>query len=77
MFERNISVEDIAAVLKTGEVIENYPDDLPYPSRLVLGNAAGRAIHVVFAMAPEVAIVVTCYEPDPELWDEGLRRRKT
>ena len=34
MFERGITEEDVAHVLSTGEVIEEYPDDLPYPSRL-------------------------------------------
>jgi len=31
MFERRISDEDIRYILQTGEVIENYLDDSPYP----------------------------------------------
>ena len=34
MFERGISEEDVRAVLATGETIESYPSDTPYP-RLV------------------------------------------
>ena len=41
MFERKISVADIRQVLGAGEVIEAYPDDKPYPSRLLLGWIGG------------------------------------
>lgn len=37
MFGHRISEDDVHQVLLTGEVIEEYPDDTPYPSRLVLG----------------------------------------
>jgi hypothetical protein len=40
--QRHISVQDVRHVLETGEVIENYPDDIPYPSALVLGWIGGR-----------------------------------
>ena len=78
MFERRISDEDVQHVLETGEVIEEYPDDHPYPSRLVLGIREGRPLHVVaaeHAAAGEI-IVITAYEPDPTLWEPDLRTRK-
>lgn len=37
MFERRISVADVRAVVAEGEVIQAYPDDKPYPSKLLLG----------------------------------------
>ena len=37
MFERSVTRADVREVLATGEVIEQYPDDTPYPSRLILG----------------------------------------
>jgi hypothetical protein len=37
MFERRITAEDVRAVVADGEVIQSYPEDKPYPSRLVLG----------------------------------------
>lgn len=49
MFERHVSTEDARSVLATGEVIEDYPFDTPYPSRLVLGWRDGRPLHVVAA----------------------------
>jgi hypothetical protein len=35
--ERNISTDDLLDVLTSGEVIEEYPDDEPCPSALILG----------------------------------------
>jgi len=78
MFERHIAEDDVHHVLETGETIERYPDDQPYPSRLVLGWAGERPLHVVVAdhEGSEMLIVITVYEPDPTLWEEGFRRRK-
>lgn len=78
MFERNISVTDVRNALESGEAIEAYPDDKPYPSRLVLGWAGRRPIHVVAAdnAAAGEIVVVTVYEPDPAAWDRDFRRRK-
>jgi len=78
MFEREIAVDAIHEVLRTGEVIEERADDLPYPSRLVLGFVGGRPLHVVVAddRDAERSIVVTVYEPDPALWRAGFKRRR-
>ena len=37
MFERGITEKDIQVILKNGKTIKSYPDDMPYPSRLVPG----------------------------------------
>lgn len=37
MFERNITAEDVIHVIGAGETIKTYPDDQPYPGRLILG----------------------------------------
>ena len=77
MFERRITVEDVQAAVTDGEVIQNYPEDKPYPSRLVLGWRGTRPLHVVVAEDSEegILIVVTAYEPDPIQWDSGFRRK--
>jgi len=56
-----------------------YPDDKPYPSRLVLGWNGRRPIHVVVAdnLDDQENIVITVYEPDPEEWEPDFKRRKT
>lgn len=78
MFQRQISEEDVKHVLATGEVIERYPNDIPYPSKLLLGQRGSRPLHVVAADNAEgdETIVVTVYEPDPQEWDAGFTRRK-
>ncbi|XXX76541.1 DUF4258 domain-containing protein [Sorangium sp. So ce134] len=77
MLQRGFSEADVASVLAGGEVLESYPDDTPYPSFLLLGFVAGRAVHVVAADRPDAAetIVITVYEPDRGLWDATFRKR--
>ncbi|MFA6450011.1 MAG: DUF4258 domain-containing protein [bacterium] len=77
MFERRVTKDEVRRVLETGEVIENYPDDTPYPSRLVLGKAGSRKLHVVAAdnEVDKETIVITVYAPEPAYWDPTLRRR--
>lgn len=76
MAERAIREEDVAHVVSSGKVIEHYPQDRPYPSRLLLGWAEGRPIHVVAATAEHAIIVITVYEPDARQWDPGFEKRK-
>ena len=78
MFSRGITDLDIRTAINTGEVIEEYPDDQPYPSVLVLAWLASGPIHVVIAQNPvdTLCIVVTAYPPDPDQWSQDFRRRK-
>ena len=78
MFERGINTADIRRVLEVEDVIEAYPNDKPYPSRLLLGTVSGRPLHVVAADNPtaEETFIITVYEPDPERWDRSFRRRR-
>jgi hypothetical protein len=76
---RSISVEDVRAVVDSGEIIKEYPDDTPYPSRLLLGWVNVRPLHVVAADNPVEGemIVITAYEPDPAQWEPDFKRRRT
>jgi hypothetical protein len=69
---------DVRQVLETGQIIERYPDDVPYASQLVLGWIGSRPIHVVAAdnFDAHEAIVITVYEPDPGQWEPGFRQRR-
>jgi hypothetical protein len=77
MFERKITADEVRYALETGVVIEEYPDDAPYPSRLILGCYKGRIIHVVAAdnILDGEIIVVTVYEPNPSEWDSECKKR--
>lgn len=61
-----------------GEIIEEYPDDEPYPSVLIYGKTkATKPLHIVCAYNHDenLAIIITVYHPNPELWIEFKRRR--
>ena len=79
MFERSISEVDVQHVLINGKTIESYPDDKPYPSRLVLGWRGSRPLHVVVAdnERDQESIIVTVYEPDRDRWEAGFERRRS
>ena len=64
-------------MLEAGEIVQDYPEDKPYPSRLVLGWRGSTPIHVVAADSTEVneTFVITVYEPTLELWEPGFRRK--
>ena len=66
-----LSLEEILSSVLHGEVIENYPDDRPYPSCLVYGDAfSEQPVHSVWAYnhATRWAALITVYRPDPERW---------
>jgi hypothetical protein len=77
MFQRSIGVEDVRHILSSGETIEEYPDDTPYPSRLIAGWIEKRPIHVVVAdnIADNETIIITVYEPEIDKWSSDFRRR--
>jgi hypothetical protein len=78
MFERAISWADVRTVIAQGEVIMEYPDDRPYPSRLLLGFVDERPIHIVIGIddATDSCYVITVYVPDPGRWSDDFRMRK-
>ena len=78
MFQRRISVDEVRRVIVSGETIENYPDDKPFPSRLILGWNGPRPIHVVTAenAVAQETIVITVYQPDETEWEFGFRKRR-
>ena len=78
MFRRRISERDVWCVVERHEVVAEYPHDTPFPSRLLLGCAQNRPLHVVLAYndAEQTGIVVTVYEPDAALWNPDFKTRK-
>jgi hypothetical protein len=76
--KRNITIHEVRAAIasEAAEVIEDYPSDLREPSCLIFGlTDRGKILHVQVAYPPRVA-VITAYEPDPEKWTDGRRRRR-
>ncbi len=77
-FERNIFFDDIKNAVMDGEIIEQYEDDMPFPSCLILGRSSlGKPIHVVLSTDGNYIYIITAYYPDELKWrdDYKVRRR--
>lgn len=75
--ERGIEPSDIKNCIATGRIIEDYPDDYPYPSCLVLGSAVNRKmLHVVIGVGEGYLWLITAYYPDPLKWNDDFSIRK-
>jgi len=78
MFARHIAVEAVRQVLQSGEMIEDYSEDMPDPGGLLSAKGGRRPLHVVMAKNTQGGelVVITVYEPDPGQWKAGFRNRK-
>ena len=74
--ERGIGIDDIIFTIKTGSIIEQYPDAFQSPSCLVLGYSGERALHAVLSIESDKIYVVTAYAPDPDKWESDMKTRK-
>lgn len=78
-YNDGLSHAEVLKALFSGEIIEQYPDDKPYPSCLVFGkNKNEEPIHSVWAYneASDAAVLITVYRPDAEKWIEWKVRRR-
>ena len=78
MFEREIHQEDVQRAILNGKIIEQYPEDYPFPSCLIIGyNLANEIMHVVCGLGDDKLYIITVYCPDIEKWiDDAIRREK-
>ena len=75
--ERNITINDILNGIKTGEIIEDYPEDYPYPSCLVLGFSVNNVrIHIVCGVGDNKLWIVSAYYPTLDKWEDDYKTRK-
>ncbi len=79
MFEWELRTDAVKSVIETGEIIASYPEDLPYPTYLILGWSNGHPLHVVLPLDPvrRRCYLVTAYIPDPALWEPDFKARRT
>ena len=77
MLERNISKQEVIEILKSGEIIERYDDDMPYPSCLMFGMVSGKPLHVVVAdnISESQKIIITVYNPDSSNFGNDFKSR--
>ena len=75
--QRKISYAEIKEVIKSGEIIEEYPDDYPYPSCLILGyNINYKKIHIVCGISSDTVHMITAYYPDTNYWEKDMKTRR-
>ena len=74
--ERGIQLQDIVNAIENGEIIECYPNDLPFPSCLITGKSGNRAVHIVAAIDDGMIYLITAYIPDPAKWEADWKTRK-
>ncbi len=74
---RNISQDEVIEAIRSGKIIEQYPNDYPHPSCLVLGvTIAGKYLHVVCGRGVDEAWIISAYSPNPVEWEADLKTRK-
>lgn len=71
--ERGIRQRDIRNCIMSGEIIEQYPTDFPFPSCLVFRHTTdARVLHDEGTMSR----IITAYFPDYEKFEKDLKTRK-
>lgn len=75
MLQRDITREEVKAAVMQGRVIEEYPQDYPYPSCLIL-HVREKPLHVVCGAGDGQLWIITVYRPDPSQWETDFATRK-
>lgn len=77
MQERNIGTSDVKNCIRTGEIIEIYPNDFPHPSCLIYGKTIKDVtLHVVVGTDNERIFIITAYYPSTIKFENDLKTRK-
>ena len=75
--KRNITYKETKEAILKGEIIEDYPNDYPFPSCLLLGTTLKeKYLHIVAGIGKNKLWLITVYEPDKNEWDESLKFRR-
>jgi len=75
--QRRIKAHDIEYAVKSGDIIERYPDDPRGTSCLILGVVGNRPLHVLCGcLDAEEILIITAYEPGPAEWEDDWKTRK-
>ena len=75
--QRGIRAKDIRNAVNSGIIIEQYPNDFPFPSCLIMGkDVNGKTIHVCMSDEGTSSRIITAYYPSREKWMEDLKNRR-
>lgn len=77
--QRGISMEDVQTAILNGELIEDYPNDYPFPSCLIAGyRTPSDMIHIVCAPNSDKTELwlITAYKPNETKWMDDFKTRR-
>jgi len=68
----------VLEVILDGEVIEDYPEDHPFPSCLIFEMVWGKPFHVVISLdnQNQKAYIITAYIPTLDKFGPNFRTRR-
>jgi hypothetical protein len=72
MRQRGIKYDDLKQIIRSGEIIEQYPTDYPFPSCLI----SSVDLHIVCSIGEGVLYIITAYRPSREKWEEDVKTRR-
>ena len=73
ILQRGITRQDVKEAVVNGEIIEDYPNDYPFPSCLMLGK---NRLHVVCGIGIGILWIITAYRPTEDKWEKDLKTRR-
>ena len=78
MVSRNITDDDVKMVIRDGEIIKEYPNDKPYPSKLLYKMIGERPIHVVAGQMDKAGkcVIITVYVAGEDIWETDFKTKK-
>lgn len=77
LMQRGIAQADVIHAIMGGEIIEQYPDDYPYPSCLVFGlSIDGEILHAVCGCGDGALWMITAYYPNDIEWEADKKTRR-
>jgi hypothetical protein len=76
--ERDIPQDIVLEVILTGEIIEDYPQDNPFPSYLMFKMIKGKPYHVVVSLDVQYkkAYIITAYNPSLDKFESDFKTRR-
>jgi hypothetical protein len=78
MFERSIDRHTVLDTIMSGEVIEIYEQDKPFPSALFFKMINRRPIHTVasYDLEKKIVYIITAYEPNQQEFEQDFKTRR-
>jgi hypothetical protein len=73
---RRITHANIKYVIASGDVVEQYPDNLPDPKALFMAHVEEQPLYVSCAFDGRYAYIITVHRYDADRWLDPWTRRK-